>query len=80
MPSTLERVQSIFQDVLEQPELVVTRGDSGKTVEAWDSLAHISIIASVEGEFGVRFALGELEELKNIGDMLDLIELKLARQ
>ena len=47
-------------------------------MEGWDSLAHISLIALVEREFRVKFALGELEELKNIGDMIDLIERKRA--
>ena len=27
---------------------------------------------------GIKFALGELQELKNVGDMVDLMEAKLA--
>lgn len=76
MATILERLQPIFQDVLDAPQLIIDRDDSAKSIEGWDSLVHISLIASVEGEFGVRFALGELEELKNIGDMIDLIEKK----
>jgi acyl carrier protein len=74
----LDRLQPVFRDVLDQPSLQVTREANARTVSGWDSLAHITLISVVEGEFGVRFALGELEELKNVGDMVDLIATKLA--
>ena len=76
----LERVQPIFQDVLDDPSLRVERGSSAESVEGWDSLAHINLVASIEKEFGIQFALGELSELKNVGDMIDLMERKLARK
>jgi acyl carrier protein len=78
MSDILERLQPIFQEVLDQPTLRVTEADSGNTVAGWDSLAHITLVAAIEHEFKVRFALGELEELKNLGDMIALIETKRA--
>lgn len=63
---------------MDKPSLVIQRDSSARTVEGWDSLVHINLILSVEQEFGVRFALGELEELKNVGDMVDLIAVKLG--
>ena len=73
MSDVLTRLQPIFREVLDNPTLVVTSDDSGHTVDGWDSLAHVSLIAAVEEEFGVRFALGELEDLRNIGDMVRLL-------
>jgi acyl carrier protein len=32
----------------------------------------------VEKKYKVKFALGELQELKDVGDMIDLIQVKLA--
>jgi acyl carrier protein len=72
----LDRLQPLFRDVLDDPKLVITRESNGQTVDGWDSLAHITIVAETEREFGVRFALGELESLKNVGDMVDLIAAK----
>ncbi len=66
----------IFRDVLDQPDLVLTRESSGYTVDGWDSLAHINIVTSIEQQFGVRFALGELQDLQNVGEMLDLLNRK----
>jgi len=45
-----------------------------------DSLAHINLVSAIEQEFAVRFALGELETLKNVGEMIHLIQQKLAVQ
>jgi acyl carrier protein len=78
VPDILERLQPLFRDVLDNPNLVVTRESSGHNVEGWDSLAHITLVSETEHEFGVRFALGELESLKNVGDMVDLIAAKLG--
>ncbi|HEX2679231.1 MAG TPA: acyl carrier protein, partial [Polyangiales bacterium] len=58
--------------------LVIERSSNAETVEGWDSLAHINLISAIEREFKIKFALGELESLKNVGDMIDLMAKKLA--
>jgi acyl carrier protein len=77
-PDILDRLQPIFRDVLDDPALRITRESNASNVAGWDSLAHMSLVSATEQEFGVRFALGELEELKNVGDMVDLIAAKLG--
>jgi acyl carrier protein len=72
----LERLQPIFRDVLGLPHLVVTRESNASNTEDWDSLAQINLVSSMEHEFKIRFALGELQELKNVGDMVDLVAKK----
>ena len=79
MNDLLEQVQSIFRDILDQPELVLTRDSNAYTVEDWDSLAHVNIVTAVERRFKIKFALSELQALRNVGEMLDLIEKKRAR-
>ncbi len=78
MATTLEQLQPIFEDVLDQPDLVITRDSNAQNVEDWDSLAHVNIVTAVERKFKIKFALGELQDLKNVGDMVDLIDKKLA--
>jgi acyl carrier protein len=78
MDNLLEEVQGIFRDVFDQPDLVITRESSANTVEDWDSLAHINLVTAIEKHYKIKFALGELQELKNVGDMLDLMQVKLA--
>ncbi len=77
MNDILEQLQPIFQDILDQPDLIVTRDSSALNVEDWDSLSHINLVTAIEKHFKIKFALGELQELKNVGDMVDLILVKL---
>lgn len=74
----MDRVQEILRDVLQQPDLVITQESSAQTVDGWDSLAHVDILWNIEHEFSVKFALGEVQDLKNVGGLVDLLEQKLA--
>ena len=78
MTDILNNLQPIFRDVLEEPGLVITRASNGHNVRGWDSLAHINLVSAIEQHFGIRLALGELQDLKDVGGMVDLIARKLA--
>lgn len=77
MSDTLSRLTPIFREVFEQPTLTVSRESTASTVDGWDSLAHVSLIAAVEEAMGLHFALSELEDMQCVGDMVDLIDRKL---
>ena len=74
----LPEVQEIFRDVLDEPKLILTRQSNAETVPDWDSLAHVNLITAIEKRFKVKFALGELQGLKHVGDLLDLLAKKIA--
>ena len=78
MTDLLTRMQPIFRDIFDDPNLVVTRESNAYSVPGWDSLAHINLVSAVEQEFGLRFALSELRGLQNVGDMLELMQRKLG--
>jgi acyl carrier protein len=78
MHDLLPETQEIFRNVLDDPSLMITRESNASTVEDWDSLAHVNLVTAIEKRYKIRFALGELQELKNVGDMIDLIQEKLA--
>ena len=78
MDSLLEELQAIFRDVFDQPNLVITRESNASTVEDWDSLTHVNLVTAIKKRYKIRFALGELQDLKDVGDMLDLMQKKLA--
>ena len=46
-------------------------------VEGWDSLTHMTIITRIEKNFGVKFKLKEVNKLKNMGSLIELISSKL---
>ena len=68
----LAQLQPIFREVLSNPGLTITRDSSALNTPGWDSLAHIEIIEMVERRYKVRFGLGELQDLKTVGDLVDL--------
>jgi len=72
------KVEEIFKDIFDDEELVIEKSTSADDIDEWDSLNHISLISSIETEFKIRFALGELQALKDVGAMLDIINEKLV--
>ena len=74
----LNEIQDIFRDVFDQPDLTINRDSSAKTVEDWDSLMHVHLITAIERRYKVKFALGELQNFTNVGDLLKALEHKLA--
>ena len=70
------RLQGVFRDVFDEPDLVLRRSMTAADVEGWDSLNHVSMLAAVEREFGVRFSLTEIKGLKDVGGLMDLLERK----
>jgi acyl carrier protein len=78
MHDLLPEIQEIFRNVFDDPSLIITRESNASTVEDWDSLAHVNLVTAIEKKYKIRFALGELQELKNVGDIIDLIEKKVA--
>ncbi len=70
-------VQDIFRDIFDEKDLIIENGTTSNDIEGWDSLNHIGIISAAEKEFRIKFALGELSTLKDVGSMIDLIIEKL---
>ncbi|MDR1642019.1 MAG: acyl carrier protein [Clostridiales bacterium] len=70
----LEKVNSIFQENFDDDSIVVTEETTAKDVEDWDSLEHINLIVAMEKAFGINFKMGETLSMKNVGEMLDIIQ------
>ena len=74
----LQELQPIFQDIFDDEDLVITNETNAAQIEDWDSLAQVRLVAAIENEFSVKFTFNQLQKLKNVGDMVDLIYKKLA--
>jgi acyl carrier protein len=76
----IKDLQSVFADILDLPELQLSQESNASNVEGWDSLAHINLVVAIEKRYKIKFALGELQDLKTVGEMVDLIVKKTANQ
>lgn len=70
----LKKVNEIFWDVFDDDSIVVTEETTAADIEDWDSLTHITLISEVENEFDFTFAMKDVLGMKNVGEMLDIIE------
>ena len=70
-------VRDIFRDIFDEDDLVIEDATTSDDIEEWDSLNHINLVSAIEKEFSIRFALGELSTLKDVGAMVDLMVQKL---
>ena len=68
-----ERVNGVFRDVFDDESIVVNDATTSSDIEDWDSLEHINLIVAIEQEFGMKFNMGEVTTMKNVGEMVDII-------
>ena len=59
-----EDLKQVFLDVLETDSIAET--DSVKTIPAWDSVRHLSLIMALEERFGITFDAEEIPELISV--------------
>jgi acyl carrier protein len=58
-------------------DTIVARPDmTAADIPDWDSFTHINIIVATELKFGVSFGTGEIEALKNVGELARLVKVK----
>ena len=70
---TVEDFCLLLEDVLDQSGLVIGPETTAKDVEGWDSLNHVRILLRIEQRYGIDLPLGDIEEAKNVGDLLAII-------
>lgn len=68
-----ERLDRVFQDVFDDDTIHVTPKTTADDIEDWDSLEHITLISAVEREFRMKFKMGEISSMKNVGEMASII-------
>jgi len=68
------KLTSVFKTIFAQEDIRISRETSAQNTQNWDSLRHIQLITAVETDFKIKFKLRELMAMKNVGDMIDLID------
>lgn len=71
-------LRDIIADALDLPDLQIDASTAADNVEGWDSFNHINIVVAVEAHFGIKFQTAEIEEVRNVGELVDLVDKKLA--
>lgn len=64
-------IQAIARDVFQKPGLVVNDALSAADVDTWTSLSFTQFIAAIEKQYGFKFKLMELLQLRTMGAIVD---------
>ncbi len=68
-----DRLNIIFRDIFDDESISVTDKTTADDIEDWDSLEHINLINAIEHEMGMKFTMGQVVSMKNVGEMVDVI-------
>ena len=71
-----EDLTEIFNDVFMRDDMKLTPELSAKDVDGWDSFKQIEIMVSVEERFGIKLNTREIDGLKNVGDLAEVVSKK----
>ena len=74
MRDTYKKLKKVFREVFDDDSIELTPETTANDIEDWDSIEHINLIAAVEDAFGMRFQMREVSGMKNVGEMVQIIE------
>ena len=72
----LDELTDLLRDIFVSPDLVVTPATTAADVRGWDSMKQIEINIAVEERYGVRLSAREVDAMRSVGDLVDLIVAK----
>ena len=71
------RVERIVGDVLGYDALALKAETTAAEVDGWDSLANVQIFVALEKAFAIRFRVGEMTSVENVGALVRRIAARL---
>jgi len=72
--SRFEQVRNLASDIFGIPADKITPESSPETIENWDSMQHLNLVLAIEEKFGVQLEPEDIEQMKNIGAVVALVE------
>ena len=74
----LESLKEIFRFVLQLPDDANVEEVNQNNTPKWDSMAQVSLVAGIEGEFDVQLQLAEAMQITSFEACVKLLEEKLG--
>ena len=75
----LDAINEIFQDLFDDTGLQIGEDFARQDNAMWDSMNHLNILLAVGGRFGVRFSVVEVEAIKSVADIIDVLQARGAK-
>ena len=68
-----EKLNDIFRNNFDDDSIELNDETSSADIEDWDSLEQINLVVAIQETFHVKFNIGEVNAMKNVGEMVDFI-------
>jgi len=78
LDSIYAKLTEILREVFDDDTIVAGPNLTADQVDGWDSFAHLRVMFTVEQTFGVSFSASQMSGLKNVGELAELVESRLA--
>ncbi len=67
-----------LREILEAEDKEISLDDKFRDYEEWDSLANLSLIATIDDEYGVVIPNDEFKKIETVGALIQAIETRMA--
>lgn len=68
------QLTTIASEIFQVENLVLTEDMSATNVDTWTSLTFMQLLTAIEENYGFKFKMMELIQIKNMGDIIRSIE------
>jgi acyl carrier protein len=75
MEITIEQLQDIFRSAFSS-EITINQNSSKENLPDWDSINHLNLIVELEDRLNIQFTPEEIESMKSVEVLLNLIQKK----
>jgi acyl carrier protein len=72
-PEIYRGLQHVFDSVFRRRDMPLRPELTAANVPGWDSFRYVSLIVATEEHFGIKFLGSEIDDLRNIGDLAQLV-------
>jgi len=74
----VDELKQLIATTLQVPVANIGDDASVDSIPQWDSLAHLNLVMAVEKQYGVKFTLDEIVELRDLPAIRRLVQKKKA--
>jgi len=72
-----QQLTIIFREIFGNKSITLSKDTTAKDIENWDSLTNMILIHTIESHFKIKFTFRDVVGLKNVGELVEVIEGKI---
>jgi len=71
-----ERLTTVFREIFDDENIIVSDITAASDIDGWDSLAHLNLIIAIETAFRIKFSVSDVMSMHHVGDIVTLLQAK----